>query len=579
MWPAECAPYPLLYTPSYLSRHHSFLQSAPSDWAKQGLGEHPHSWSTFSMLSVLHSAPYSSPDINLHTAPYSSPDINLYSAPYSSLNISLHSKPYSSLNIKAHSAPYSSPDINLHRPPYSSPDINLHSTTHRSPDIKAHSAPYSSTHTKLHSGLYSSPDINLHSAPYKSPDINLHSPPYSSPDINLHSTVHRSPFLNLHSTAHRSPDIKARSAPYSSPDISHHSASYSSPDINLHSRPYRSPDIKVHSAPYRSPDINLQSPPYSSPDISLHSAPIAHLIPTSTAPPTAHLLASTVPPTATSALLLTIHILATHVAIHTLLPTLVTPTPPGFAQATPSPLSRPSAILSCTEMYLKRVLHDIQSTVQSLTQHSSLLAECLPVPARRPQDPVMALYKKTLEEVQLMRSLNVFRTEMMDLELTLMKQHDRVYKDLTRQERKEAEQMQYMRSAVRHKLLKLELQQDKHLFLLDKQLRFPRCAGIYRHPMGIHGHGLDCLYGASRVQLWEPVSRLIQEQLSLWREMGSTSTSISRGTHCSGQSAMRPSSTWARGFCTPRVLLCNRHRVGLPYLSASNLTTQPTPSC
>ncbi|KAG5834062.1 hypothetical protein ANANG_G00282740 [Anguilla anguilla] len=258
--------------------------------------------------------------------------------------------------------------------------------------------------------------------------------------------------------------------------------------------------------------------------------------------------------------------------------------PSGWAMqglGTPLQQTRPSALLSSTEMYLKRVLQDIQNTVQNLAQRSSLLAECLSVPSRGPQDPVMALYKTTFEEVQQMRrSLNVFRTQMMDLELTLMRQHDQVYHHLTQQEREEAEQLQYLRSAVRYQLLQVELQQDERLFLLHQQMRFPRLANLYRHPMGIHGHGLDRLYSASRVPLTEPVSRLLQEQVSLWRDLGSKSaagSTLSWGVHCSPSSATGPSSTWAHGVCTPERFPMTRTGVFPTSVCLSPTpTTQPT---
>ncbi|XP_064167190.1 uncharacterized protein LOC135241021 isoform X2 [Anguilla rostrata] len=502
-------PYPLLYTPSYLSRNYSPLQSAPSGWAMQGLGEHSHSRSTSSLPSVPHSTPYTSPDIILHSAPYTSPD------------------------IKLHSAPYSSPHNNVHSTSYSSPHINVHSAPHSSPDIKLNSAPYNSSDINLHSAPYSSPHINIHRTSHSSPHIKLDSAPYNSSDIKAQSTCHFSSHTNLHSTPYSSPDINVQSAPCSSPHINVHSAPYNSSDTNLHSTPYSSPDINVHSTSHISSHTNLHSTPYSPPNINVHRAPYSNL---SSAPYNTYSCFPCGSPYTT--------------------PHPGHLNPLWLYPGTPLQQTRPSALLSSTEMYLKRVLQDIQNTVQNLAQ-------------------------TTFEEVQQMRrSLNVFRTQMMDLELTLMRQHDQVYHHLTQQEREEAEQLQYLRSAVRYQLLQVELQQDERLSLLRQQMRFPRLANLYRHPMGIHGHGLDRLYSASRVPLTEPVSRLLQEQVSLWRDLGSKSaagSTLSWGVHCSPSSATGPSSTWAHGVCTPERFPMTRTGVFPTSVCLSPTpTTQPT---
>ena len=207
----------------------------------------------------------------------------------------------------------------LHRVPYSSPHINLHSAPFSPPDIKAHGAHYSSPHTNLHSVPYHPPDNKAYGAHCSSPHINLHSAPYSPPDNKAHGSHYSSPHINVHR------------APYSTPDINVHGAHYSLPHTNLHSTPYSPPNINVDGAPYSLPHTNLHT--------TLSSAPYNtyYFVPCGT-PYTAAQLS------------------------HLYLPWLY--------QSTPAPQPCPSALLSCTEEYLKHVLQNIQITVQSLTQVS-----------------------------------------------------------------------------------------------------------------------------------------------------------------------------------------------------------------
>ncbi|KAJ8403392.1 hypothetical protein AAFF_G00351640 [Aldrovandia affinis] len=203
---------------------------------------------------------------------------------------------------------------------------------------------------------------------------------------------------------------------------------------------------------------------------------------------------------------------------------------PGAPLGPPPQPGRPP---SSTEMQLKRVLHDIRGTVQNLTQCSSLRGENAPVPAASPEGSMLSVYENTFQELRLMRkNLNVFRTQMMDLELSLMSQQDRVYQHLSQEERQEAEQLKQLRSEVRQELQELELQLEDRLLFLDEQLH----TGLYRHPMGFPG-GLSraSLRSASPVTVSEPVSELLREQFSLKAELGCDSPGPSAGHAGTGQ--------------------------------------------
>uniref|UniRef100_A0A665WDD3 Sperm-specific antigen 2 C-terminal domain-containing protein n=1 Tax=Echeneis naucrates TaxID=173247 RepID=A0A665WDD3_ECHNA len=127
---------------------------------------------------------------------------------------------------------------------------------------------------------------------------------------------------------------------------------------------------------------------------------------------------------------------------------------PGFLPGVPSALSQghglhpgvtpPPAAAgsglgagpSSTEMQLRRVLHDIRGTVQSLNQ--------------------------SLAEFQQKRqSLNLFRSQMMDLELSIIRQQALVYRHLS-----PMEQLQSLRTAVREELQELEQQLEDRLLEL-----------------------------------------------------------------------------------------------------------------
>ncbi|KAK1336838.1 LOW QUALITY PROTEIN: hypothetical protein QTO34_002873, partial [Cnephaeus nilssonii] len=129
----------------------------------------------------------------------------------------------------------------------------------------------------------------------------------------------------------------------------------------------------------------------------------------------------------------------------------------------------PSAI----EMQLRRVLHDIRNSLQNLSQHPMMRGPDLAAAPYSPQkSSVLPLYENTFQELQVMRrSLNLFRTQMMDLELAMLRQQTMVYHHMTEEERYEVDQLQSLRNSVRMELEDLELQLEERLLGLEEQLR------------------------------------------------------------------------------------------------------------
>ncbi|XP_030706291.1 protein ITPRID2 isoform X3 [Globicephala melas] len=128
----------------------------------------------------------------------------------------------------------------------------------------------------------------------------------------------------------------------------------------------------------------------------------------------------------------------------------------------------PSAI----EMQLRRVLHDIRSSLQNLSQHPVMRGPDLAAaPYSTQKSSVLPLYENTFQELQVMRrSLNLFRTQMMDLELAVLRQQTMVYHHMTEDERYEVDQLQSLRNSVRMELQDLEMQLEERLLGLEEQL-------------------------------------------------------------------------------------------------------------
>lgn len=78
------------------------------------------------------------------------------------------------------------------------------------------------------------------------------------------------------------------------------------------------------------------------------------------------------------------------------------------------------------------------------------------------------------------RSLNLFRTQMMDLELAMLRQQTMVYHHMTEEERFEVDQLQSLRNSVRMELQDLELQLEERLLGLEEQLRAVRMPSPFR---------------------------------------------------------------------------------------------------
>uniref|UniRef100_A0A8C5L074 ITPR interacting domain containing 2 n=1 Tax=Jaculus jaculus TaxID=51337 RepID=A0A8C5L074_JACJA len=180
----------------------------------------------------------------------------------------------------------------------------------------------------------------------------------------------------------------------------------------------------------------------------------------------------------------------------------------------------PSAI----EMQLRRVLHDIRNSLQNLSQYPVMRGPDLAaVPRSAQKSSVLPLYENTFQELQVMRrSLNLFRTQMMDLELAMLRQQTMVYHHMTEEERCEVDQLQSLRNSVRMELQELELQLEERLLGLDEQLR-SRAPSPFRSSalLGMCGsRSADNLSCSSPLNVMEPVTELMREQSYLKSELG-----------------------------------------------------------
>ncbi|XP_034042195.1 protein ITPRID2 isoform X2 [Thalassophryne amazonica] len=188
-------------------------------------------------------------------------------------------------------------------------------------------------------------------------------------------------------------------------------------------------------------------------------------------------------------------------------------------RCSPAPGSSPGS--SSTEMQLRKVLHDIRGTVLGLNQNRpDTLAVFSDHRAALPR------HQSLMELQQKRRSLSLFRSHMMNLELSIMQQQALVYKHLSPADRLEAEQLQSLRSEVREELQELEQQLD------DKLMELTQSTGLHRDG------SVDSLSTTSALRAMEPVSDLLQEQLLLQSELSCSDHAPSTGVSSQSSSTV-----------------------------------------
>ncbi|XP_066473613.1 protein ITPRID2 isoform X2 [Tiliqua scincoides] len=180
---------------------------------------------------------------------------------------------------------------------------------------------------------------------------------------------------------------------------------------------------------------------------------------------------------------------------------------------------------STVEMQLRRVLHDIRSSLQNLSQNAVMRGHEITTASYSTQrSSILPLYENTFQDLQVVRrNLNIFRTQMMDLELAMLRQQTTVYQHMTEEERYEADQLQTLRKSVRMELQELEMQLEERLLALEEQLRAMHVSSPFRSQtlMGMYGsRSTDNLSCPSPLNVIEPVSELIREQSFLKLELG-----------------------------------------------------------
>ncbi|KAM9343132.1 protein ITPRID2 [Pholidichthys leucotaenia] len=175
----------------------------------------------------------------------------------------------------------------------------------------------------------------------------------------------------------------------------------------------------------------------------------------------------------------------------------------GVAAPGPVPSQGPSS----TEMQLRRVLHEIRGTVQSLNQNQADTPDGF-----NDHRSALPTHQSLAELQQKRRSLNLFRSQMMDLEMLILRQQAPAYNHMSPAERLELEQLQSLRSAVREELQELEQQLEDKLMEMTEHTRR---RSLHR------GSSVDSLYATSALRALEPVSDLLREQLFLQSELSS----------------------------------------------------------
>ncbi|XP_060636041.2 protein ITPRID2 isoform X2 [Anolis sagrei] len=214
-------------------------------------------------------------------------------------------------------------------------------------------------------------------------------------------------------------------------------------------------------------------------------------------------------------------------------------TPGSSCSGLPSPFGCPHSLrhfghphqfptmnpVSTVEMQLRRVLHDIRGSLQNLSQNAVMRSHDVTATSYSTQrSSILPLYENTFQDLQVVRrNLNLFRTQMMDLELAMLRQQTTVYQHMTEEERYEADQLQSLRKSVRMELQELEMQLEERLLSLEDQLRSMHVSSPFRQQtlMGMYGgRSTENLSCPSPVNVMEPVSELIREQSYLKSELG-----------------------------------------------------------
>uniref|UniRef100_UPI00398F6253 protein ITPRID2 isoform X2 n=1 Tax=Pristiophorus japonicus TaxID=55135 RepID=UPI00398F6253 len=183
-----------------------------------------------------------------------------------------------------------------------------------------------------------------------------------------------------------------------------------------------------------------------------------------------------------------------------------------------SPVKPPSAI----ESQLRRVLNEIRGTVQHLSRIPMFQGSDQSLPHYTSlRSGLLPLYETTYQELQIMRrNLNFFRTQMMDLELIMLRQQTMVYQHLTDEERQEADQLQNLRNCVRMELQELELQLEERSFALEEQLKAPYQYPMFRPPSRAETFTNNTdIMSSSSLNVMEPVTQLLREQSHLRSEL------------------------------------------------------------
>ncbi|XP_076024199.1 protein ITPRID2 isoform X2 [Genypterus blacodes] len=428
------------------------------------------------------SGPNPIPSLNSITFPNHSPN------PYSPNPPPHYPSPlhlYSSLpNLLQPPFPHHSSNSSLHRP--TTPTIPMHEAP---APLAPHHAGLSNLHhhhppIMHHSGYTSSPYPGiLPGSPFVSPYFGYHG--YMAPHLGYANTAPQCPPLAPEHALY--PGLTASApAPGSflgldpAPGVGHslHHPGFSGSASAPSSLPDLNPNPSV--GPLLHPGLTVPAPsaPGCFPFMALAPAPGFHPDLDATLPGLSLAPGST-------------HNLHSGLAAASLLP-------PGLGH---NPHHEPVAS-SSTEMQLRRVLHDIRGTVQSMSQSGVTSPDSF--------GSALPNHQSLVELQKKRRGLNLFRTQMMDLEVSIIRQQAQVYRHLSPADRLEVEQLQSLRSEVREELQELEQQLEDRLMGLTYHTNYK---GFHRD------NSVDSLSTTSALRAMEPMSDLLREQLLLQSEL------------------------------------------------------------